>query len=182
MASLANAEPAVRLQAAADIFRRGSEMAAPILRTWLADPDAARYFVLIHDQPQITVGIAVHPNRFDEIHAAAGSPDLADVPPDQDAMEFELHFPGGIRIDVLTSRDPTGSGAIARYLQKFGEGIQQIEVEVNDVDRATHSLRQKFALQPIYPANRPGANGTRVNFFLLTSPAGGKVLVELVQT
>ncbi len=156
-------------------------MIAPILRTWQADPDTAGYFVLIDGKPQITVGIAVQPGRFDQICAANGSPDLAEVPADQDAKEFELQFPGGVRIDVLTSRDPAASGAIARYLQRFSEGIQQIEVEVNQVDRATESLGRKFGLQPIYPATRPGANGTRVNFFLVSSPAGGKILVELVE-
>ena len=75
-----------------------------------------------------------------------------------------------------------GTGAIARYLEKHGEGIQQIEITVRDVDRATEILRTKFALAPIYPATRPGADGTRVNFFLVPTPQGKKVLVELVET
>ena len=42
-------------------------------------------------------------------------------------------------------------------------------------------LRARFALPPIYPATRPGADGTRVNFFLAASADGTKVLIELVE-
>ena len=49
------------------------------------------------------------------------------------------------------------------------------------VDRATEILRSRFQIEPIYPATRSGANGTRVNFFLVTSWDGTKVLVELVE-
>ncbi len=64
---------------------------------------------------------------------------------------------------------------------KFGEGIQQIEINVTDVDRATEILRIRFALEPVYPATRAGADGTRVNFFLAPAPQGKKVLIELVE-
>jgi hypothetical protein len=50
------------------------------------------------------------------------------------------------------------------------------------VDRATEILRTKFSLAPIYAATRPGADGTRVNFFLVPAPQAKKVLVELVET
>jgi len=49
------------------------------------------------------------------------------------------------------------------------------------VDRATEILKEKFKMAPVYPATRPGADGTRVNFFLVASPDGGKVLIELYQ-
>jgi hypothetical protein len=129
----------------------------------------------------MVVGIAVDPVHFEEIQDAMGMPHLADVPPDQDAKEFELEFAAGVRLDVLTTRDLRGGGAIARYLEKLGEGIQQIEIFVNDIQRATQILRERFALEPIYPAVRAGANGTRVNFFLVPASAGKKVLVELVE-
>jgi hypothetical protein len=128
-----------------------------------------------------TVGIGVKPETFRRIRAANGSPGLADVPPDQDALEFELHFAPHIALDILTTRDPAGAGAIARYLQKFGEGIQQVEINVTSVDRASEILRTRFALAPIYPATRPGADGTRVNFFLVPGAEGKKVLIELVE-
>ena len=52
---------------------------------------------------------------------------------------------------------------------------------MRDVDRATEILRARFALPPIYPATRAGADGTRVNFFLAAGPDGTKVLIELVE-
>ena len=56
-----------------------------------------------------------------------------------------------------------------------------MELDVTDVDRATQILRARFKIEPIYPATRPGANGTRVNFFLVTARNNQKVLVELVE-
>lgn len=96
-------------------------------------------------------------------------------------MEFELHFPDGILLDILTTREPGARGALARFLDRQGEGIQQVELPVADVDRAAALVRERFALTPIYPATRPGADGTRVNFFLVPVPAGGKVLIEMVE-
>ena len=129
----------------------------------------------------LILGIAVHPETFERIRSANGLPRLANAPPDQDALEFELAFGSYGALDILTSREPGGTGAIARYLQKFGEGIQQIEINVTDVDRATEILRTRFALTPIYPATRAGADGTRVNFFLVPGPDGKKFLIELVE-
>ena len=103
------------------------------------------------------------------------------MPPDQDAQEFELHFEGGIALDILTTNAPGGGGAIARFLEKFCEGIQQVEYPVRDVDRATEILRARFGQQPIYPRTRPGTDGTRVNFFLAARPTAKKVLIELVE-
>jgi hypothetical protein len=127
------------------------------------------------------VGIAVHPETFQKIRAANNSPRLADVPADQDAQEFELHLEDSIELDILTTHAPGGSGAIARFLEKFGEGMQQVEIYVRDVDRATTILHSRFGLAPIYPATRAGADGTRVNFFLAAAPDGKKVLIELVE-
>jgi hypothetical protein len=56
-----------------------------------------------------------------------------------------------------------------------------VELDVTDVDRATQILRTRFKVEPIYPATRPGANRTRVNFFLVTARDNQKVLVELVE-
>ena len=175
-------DPATRECAAAGLFRRGRELGRAAAGRWLADSEFAKHFALDETQfPRTTVGVAVEPESFEQIRAANGSPRLADVPPDQDAKEFELHFPQDVRLDILTTRDPAGTGAIARYLAKFGEGIQQIELETRDVDAATKILRLHFNVLPIYPATRPGADGTLVNFFLAALPDGTKVLIELVE-
>jgi hypothetical protein len=171
-----------RLTAATVIFTRGTTLTRAATQEWLTHRPLADLLIRRPSgAPEITVGIAVQPNTFARIRSANELPRLADVPPDQDASEFELELPGGVRLDILTTRQPGGPGAIARYLQKFGEGIQQIEIEVTDVDRATEILRTRFALAPIYPATRPGAGGTRVNFFLAPLPEGKKVLIELVE-
>jgi len=123
----------------------------------------------------------VRPSTFARIRDANGAPPLANVPPDQDAEEFELHFPDDISLDVLTTRDLKGEGAIAKYLAKFGEGVQQVEFRCTNVDHATQILKEKFGVSPTYPQTRPGADGTRVNFFLVPLPNGSKVLVELYE-
>jgi hypothetical protein len=183
---LSSPDLANRGRSAADLFRRGSELARAATTNWLAEPEFATNMVLDASQfPVTTVGIAVTPETFERIHAANGSPRLAEVPPDQDAKEFELHFAQNIRLDILTTREPGGTGAIARYLQKFGEGIQQVELLARNVDAATEILRSRFGVQPIYPATRDGADGTRVNFFLVSlpekGPEKGKILIELVE-
>jgi hypothetical protein len=183
IAGLSDPESANRTIAAAILFERGSENVRTIEQVWLAFPPLAD--VLERDAAlngfKLTVGIAVEPKSFERIRAANASPRLADVPPDQDAREFELEFPAGVRLDILTTRQPGGDGAISRYLQKFGEGIQQIEISVSSVDRATEILREHFAIQPIYPATRAGADGTRVNFFLFPATDRKKVLIEFVE-
>jgi len=125
--------------------------------------------------------VAVRPENFQKIRRANGSPRLAEVPPDQDAMEFELLFGHRVSLDILTTKAPNGNGAIARFLEKFGEGIQQVEYQTADVDRATQLLRERFGQQAVYPQSRLGADGTRVNFFLAATPEGKKVLIELVE-
>jgi hypothetical protein len=160
------------------------------MNSWIQDPEFREFtrpFALDAagdpgwKRAPLVLGIAVQPATFERIRSANGSPPLANVPPDLDALEFELVFDSYGALDILTSREPEGAGAIARYLQKFGEGIQQIEVNVTDVDRATEILRTRFSLTPIYPATRAGADGTRVNFLLVPGPDGKKFLIELVE-
>jgi hypothetical protein len=179
IADLASSNPQTRASAARIIYREGRASADGAVEAWWSNADLKS--LLLGPNPMVTVGLAVAPDAFQAIRTANGSPRLADVPPDQDAQEFELHFPDHIALDVLTSRDPHGSGAIARYLGKFGAGVQQVEFQCHNVGRATVILKEKFGIAAVYPATRPGADGTRVNFFLVATPAGGKVLIELYQ-
>jgi len=174
---LASHDPAARDAAAEQIYIAGSILARRAAREWLKDRE---FTSLVEADPKITIGIAVGRELFKQIREANGSPRLLDVPPDQDAEEFELHFTG-ISLDVLTSNAPCGGGAIARYLARFGEGIQQVEFLCKDVDQATQILRERFELEPVYPETRPGADGTRVNFFLATTPEKEKVLIEFYE-
>jgi hypothetical protein len=176
---MTSADPEARVVSATEIYRTGRALAEHATYPWWVDEDLAA--LLTSHNLQVTVGLAVTPQQFEKIREANGLPRLSEVPPDQDALEFELHFPGGMSIDILTSKDPNGIGAIARYLQKFGEGIQQVEYLCKDVDRATQILKEKFEIEAVYDATRPGADGTRVNFFLVSAPGSGKVLIELYE-
>jgi hypothetical protein len=191
---LAGLDRAQRTQVAKDLYSQGQIRTLSWSTEWSGDEELRA--LVVQDQhvqangesvssPRLTVGIAVLPETFEKIRMANGSPPLADAPSDQDVMEFELDFAKDgvpyVRLDILTTVAPGENGAIARFLDKFGEGIQQIEIDVTDVDRATQILRTRFSLEPIYPATRPGANGTRVNFFLVTGRDNQKVLVELVE-
>jgi hypothetical protein len=179
---LGSPNPAERERAARAVFEAGSTLARGAISRWLEFPPLAT--LLTGETPgalQFTVGIAVETETFNRLQAANGSPRLADVPPEQDAREFELEFQDGVRLDILSTRRPGGGGAIDRFLGKFGEGIQQIEIVVRDVDRATDALRDEFSIAPIYPAARAGADGARVNFFLVPTGHGGKVLIEFVE-
>lgn len=179
-----------RAKAASSLFQRGVDSVADFFGELERDPEFRALTQSLQSEadpkdpsgaPRFIVGVAVEPANFERIRIANGSPPLADVPPDQDAIEFELQFENHVELDILTTKQPSGDGAIARFLRKFGEGIQQVEVYVRDADRATEILRTRFGQQPIYPETRAGANGTRVNFFLVTTPEGGKALIELVE-
>src|SRR5260370_1552511 len=176
IADLSSADSSKRLAAASEIYRLGRATAGSAISDWWAESELSA--LLLAPNPNITVGLAVQRETFGRIRIANGTPGLAEVPPDQDAEEFELHFTEGISLDILTTPEPCGSGAIAKYLAKFGEGIQQVEYRCADVDRATQILKDTFTVDPVYPATRAGAEGTRVNFFLVASPDGGKVLIE----
>lgn len=176
---MSSPESETRAVSATEIYKTGRALADHAAYPWWGDEELAS--LLNGDDPKMTVGLAVTPERFKEIHEASGLPRLSEVPPEQDALEFELHFPGGLSMDVLTSKDPAGSGAIAKFLRKFGEGVQQIEYLCKNVDRATQILKTKFDVAAIYPETRPGADGTRVNFFLVSAPDAAKVLIELYE-
>jgi hypothetical protein len=182
--SLCDPDPVRRNLAAAVLFERGSRSIRLVTQQWLSFAPLA---ALLRRDPEtanlaITVGLAVEPENFERIRAANGVARLANVPPDQDALEFELVFPGGLRLDILTTGRPHADGAIARFLRKFREGIQQVEIGVVNVTQATRELRERFGIEAIYPATRVGADGTAVNFFLVAAPEGKKVLIELVES
>lgn len=176
---LAATEQAVRQTAAAELFEAGRRSAEAAIACWMQIPEIAS--LLQAPKAFITVGVAVRRELFSQIHSANGAPPLASVPPDQDVEEFELCFDPGVSLDILTTKQPGGPGAIARYLSRFGEGIQQVEFRCGNVDRATEILRAEFDVVAVYPRARPGANGTRINFFLVGVPEGGKILVELYE-
>src|SRR5260370_2975453 len=179
IADLASADASKRLGAAGEIYGLGRATAGSAISEWWADDELSG--LLLGPKPEITVGLAVQGDTFGRIRIANGTPRVADVPSDQDAEEFELRFADGVLLDILTTREPGGSGALAKYLAKFGEGVQQVEYRCASVERAAQILKEKFGVEPVYATTRNGADGTRVNFFLVKSPDGGKVLIELFE-
>ena len=177
---LAGADAMERETAAYELFRLGCAIAEPVLRKWFTDPGFRA--LAPGGSSLLTVGLAVQRATFEAIRTRFGQPTLAEVPPEQDVLEFELAFAHGVRLDVMTPRTADQGGAIAKFLARFGEGIQQVECDVRDVARATEIVRQRFQLEPIYPQIRAGANQTQVNFFLVPIAEDRKLLIELVQS
>jgi hypothetical protein len=177
------AEKCTRMAGAAEIYRQGRGPANRAIDRWWENAELSE--LLLSPKPIATIGVAVHRETFTKIRAANGQPELAEVPPEQDTEEFELHFADGVELDVLTSKEPAGRGAIARFLAKFGEGVQQVEFRCLDVNRAMAILRQRFGVAPLYRETRPGANGSKVNFVLVPVPdavgENSKVLIELYE-
>ena len=67
---------------------------------------------------------------------------------------------------------------IAKFLERRGEGVQQVAYAVDDIDAACAALRER-GLRLLYDTPRRGTAGSRVNF-IHPKDAGG-VLVEVVQ-
>src|SRR5271154_727458 len=89
--ALGGADSAERQRAASEIFVHGIELARAATEKWFTDIEFASSLEGDYDLANIaTVGIAVEPGTFELIRVANGSPPLSDVPPDQDAKEFEL--------------------------------------------------------------------------------------------
>jgi methylmalonyl-CoA/ethylmalonyl-CoA epimerase len=72
----------------------------------------------------------------------------------------------------------TPDSTIAKFLDRSGEGIQQVAYAVDDIDAASAELRAR-GLRLLYDAPRRGTAGSRVNF-VHPKDAGG-VLIELVE-
>lgn len=67
---------------------------------------------------------------------------------------------------------------IGRFLDRNGEGIQQVAYTVDDVDAVSATLRER-GVRLLYDEAKPGTAGSRVNFVHPKDAMG--VLVELVE-
>jgi len=82
---------------------------------------------------------------------------------------------GESKIELLESTDP--DGVIAKYIERRGEGLHHLALEVNNLQDALDTLaKQGVALIDEKPRN--GVEGTRIAFL---HPKGTKVLIELVE-
>ncbi len=86
-------------------------------------------------------------------------------------------FPvGESEVELLESTDP--DGPIAKYIDKRGEGIQHVALQVEDIEAALEELKQK-GVKLIDQKPRIGAGGAKIAF--LHPKATNGVLVELCQ-
>ncbi|MBA7470643.1 MAG: methylmalonyl-CoA epimerase [Dehalococcoidia bacterium] len=84
---------------------------------------------------------------------------------------------GESKIELLESTDP--EGPLARHIEKFGEGIHHLALEVADIEEALSKVTQS-GLPLIDEKPRQGVGETRIAFL---HPKGtGRVLLELVQS
>jgi len=91
-------------------------------------------------------------------------------------VRVEFYQIGGTRIECL--EPTTDDSPIATFLQKKGEGIHHIAIQVPDVKKALEQAKA-HGIQAIDPEPRPGAEGTIIAFLHPKSTLG--VLIELVQ-
>ena len=82
----------------------------------------------------------------------------------------------GSSIQLLAPVDD--QSMIAKFLQRFGPGLQQLAYRVTDVDQVCAILRER-GLRLLYDEPRRGTANSRINF-VHPKDAGG-VLVELVE-
>jgi methylmalonyl-CoA/ethylmalonyl-CoA epimerase len=84
--------------------------------------------------------------------------------------------PEGGCVQLLAPLTP--DSPIARFLDRRGQGIQQVAYTVADIDASCAALRER-GVRLLYPEPRRGTAGSRINF-VHPRDAGG-VLVELVE-
>jgi methylmalonyl-CoA epimerase len=82
---------------------------------------------------------------------------------------------GESKIELLESTEP--DGVIAQFIEKKGEGLHHVAMEVNNIEQALDSLKNEgFPLIDKIP--RKGVENTRIGF---VHPKAAKILLELVE-
>ena len=83
---------------------------------------------------------------------------------------------GGVEFEFLENKDP--NSAIARHIEKRGEGLQHIAFKVPNIQQAVEEMKKK-GIPFIDDKPRPGARGSRIVFMHPKSTYG--ILMELVE-
>jgi len=82
---------------------------------------------------------------------------------------------GDSKIELLESTD--SEGAIAKFIEKRGEGMHHLALKVSNIKEALESLKEK-GIQLIDEEPRIGVEGASIAFL---HPKGTKILLELVE-
>ncbi len=95
---------------------------------------------------------------------------------EEQKVNTEVFSIGDVRVELLESislNDP-----VARFIEKRGEGIQHLAIEVDDLEKAIEELKAK-GIQLIDEQPREGVSGTKIAFLHPKSTFG--ILIELIE-
>jgi len=82
---------------------------------------------------------------------------------------------GDTKIELIESTSP--DGAIAKHIEKRGEGLHHIALEVSDIQSALEALKEKGVLL-VDEQPRTGVENSKIAFL---HPKGTKALIEIVE-
>ncbi len=123
------------------------------------------------------IGIAV--NSIDEaakLYTDALGLKVKDIEVVEDQKAKTAIIPvGESKIELIESTDPEGT--IARYIERRGEGLHHLALEVSNIEGALGMLVNK-GIALIDEKPRSGVENTDIAFL---HPKGTKVLIELVE-
>ncbi len=83
---------------------------------------------------------------------------------------------GDIGLELLEST--SSDGPVARFIEKRGEGIQHLAIQVDDLEKAIEELKGK-GIQLVDQQPRKGTSGIRIAFLHPKSTSG--ILIELTE-
>ena len=123
------------------------------------------------------IGIAV--NSIEEavkLYTEALGLKLKDIEVVEDQKARTAIIPvGESKIELIESTDP--EGVIAKYIERRGEGLHHLALEVSNIHEALETLEKK-EIPLIDKKPRTGVEDTSIAFL---HPKGTKVLMELVE-
>ena len=82
---------------------------------------------------------------------------------------------GETKIELIESTDP--EGAIARHIERRGEGLHHLALEVSDIQSVLETLKEK-GIPLVDEQPRTGVENSKIAFL---HPKGTKVLIEIVE-
>jgi methylmalonyl-CoA/ethylmalonyl-CoA epimerase len=135
-------------------MRRGGEMIQKIDHIGIAVSDLDEAIKLYRD----TLGLKVEHTE------------------DFEGMKIAFIPVGDTEFELLQPTDP--DGALAKFIEKRGTGVQHIALRVDNVEKSLEELKAK-GLRTIDEKPRPGAGGASIAFFHPKSTHG--VLLEICQ-